>query len=78
LQADFEKRDLVAQLLNELKRFQFCRHIQCDDDFSAAFVIPTKSRNPVSITFGWNGRDVSTTLDMTICKFSLLRRSICR
>jgi len=32
LQADFEKRDLAAQLLYEIERLFFCRDIQRDDD----------------------------------------------
>src|SRR4029450_2903902 len=37
LQADFEKRDLVAQFLYEIERFFFCRDIQRDDEFVSGF-----------------------------------------
>src|SRR6184192_2843736 len=40
LQPDFEKRDLVAQLFDELKRCFLCRHIQCDNDFVSCFCHP--------------------------------------
>ncbi len=64
LQPDFEKRDLAAQLLNELKRFRFCRHIQCDDDFQLS-VIPSEVEESRDITL-MAPRVVSTLLDMTI------------
>ena len=40
LQPDLEKRDLVAQRFNELKRFSFCRNIQRDNDFVSCLIIP--------------------------------------
>jgi len=33
LEADFEKGDFAAELLNEVERLFFGRDVKCDDDF---------------------------------------------
>src|SRR6266498_850794 len=62
LQPDFEKRDLIAELLNELKRVPFCGHVQRDDDFVSCFCHSERSRGISHVC----SRVVSTPLDMTI------------
>src|SRR6266545_4379351 len=42
LQPDFEKRDLIAELLNELKRVPFVGTSSATMILSAAFVIPSE------------------------------------
>src|SRR5262249_9048665 len=63
LKADFEKRNLIAQLLHERERFFFCRYVQRDDDFVSSVCHVERSRD-ISV-FRPTARDSSTSLGMT-------------
>src|ERR1043166_7982799 len=76
LQSDFEKRNLLAQLLNELQRYFFCRDVQRNDDF--VFRHFERSREIARCYLWLATQDVSITLDMTICKSSPPQKSIFR
>src|SRR5262245_33497532 len=70
LQPDFEKRDLVAQLFNDLKRFPFRGCIQSDDEFVSCFghsgsEFVMSSEVETSLYFRRTIRDSSTSLGMT-------------
>src|SRR6266513_3451402 len=70
LQPDFEKRDLVAEFLNELKRVPFCGHVQCDNDVFSVFghsgaLFVMSSGVETSQYLQPTARDSSTSLGMT-------------
>jgi hypothetical protein len=46
LEADFEKGDFAAELLNKFKRFFSGRNVECDDDFFGGVCHSERSRGP--------------------------------